>query len=322
MNNIFSTYSEGENRVTSSILAVIRSLSLDRIERILGALLEQPDLQFVRFVNQPSKGGEGVPDAVIQSSFKLLVETKTVRDGLNRPQLERHLKRLDDASEQTALLLILTPDDERPTLVDELDDDRAIWSSFALLCQAIDELLDDIKEVVSEREAFLLRELQSMLEADGLLADADDVVIVAARIAWKTYQDRNAYICQPNRSFKKVKRIGFYSRGNIYPLVPSIIKKYDDVLFERSAHDGALGELVDQILDSDETRSGQSNMVFLLSAPDSNDTLDLGKSIPNDKKSKTGKNTAFTMSQRYVSSEALTQAKTTSDLDNPTVDRS
>jgi len=123
------------------------------------------------------------------------------------------------------------------------------------------------------------------------------------------------YICQPNRSFRNVKRIGFYSRGNIYPLVPLILDKQDDVLFERSAHDGPLGELVDQILNSDESRTGQRHMVFFLSAPDSDDTLDLGQNIPNNKKSRTGKNTAFTMRQRYVSTDALVAAKKTSDLD-------
>ena len=315
MNNIFSTYSQGENRVTSSILAVIRSLSLDRIERILGALLEQSELKFVRFDNQPSKGCVGVPDAIIQSSFRLPVETKTERDGLNRPQLERHLASLSEAKEQSTWLLILTPDDDRPALVEDLGDERVVWASFAHLCQAIDELLDDNKEVVSEREAFLLRELQSMLEAEGLLADANDVVIVAARLAWKTYQDRYVYICQPNRSFRNVKRIGFYSRGNIYSLVPMILEKHDDVIFERSVHEGPLGELVNQVLDSDDSRSGQRYMVFFLSAPTSDETLDLGRNIPNDKKSKTGKNTAFTMSQRYVSSEALVAAEKTSDLD-------
>lgn len=315
MTNIFSTYSQGENRVTSSIMAVIRSLSLDRIERIFGALLEQSELEFVRFENQPSKGGDGVPDAIIQSSFRLLVETKTEHDGLNRPQLERHLARLDNANEQTKLLLILTPDDTRPAIVDELDDDRAIWSSFALLCQAIDELLADNKEVVSEREAYLLRELQAMLEAEGLLADRNDVVVVAARRAWNAYNKNCAYICQPNRSFRRVKRIGFYSEGSICPLVPMILEKYDDVLLERGANEGALGELVDRILVGDEKRAGQRNMIFLLSAPDASETLDLGQSIPNDKKSKTGKNTAFTMSQRYVTSEALVVAKKTTDLD-------
>ena len=315
MTNIFSTYSQGENRVTSSIMAVIRSLSLDRIERILGALLEQSELEFVRFENQPSKGGDGVPDAVIQSSFRLLVETKTERDGLNRPQLERHLARLDHANEQTKLLLVLTPDDTRPAIMDEMDDDRAIWSSFALLCQAIDELLTDNKEVVSEREAYLLRELQAMLEAEGLLADRNDVVVVAARRAWNAYNKNCAYICQPNRSFRSVKRIGFYSQGNVYPLVPMILEKHDDVILERETHEGPLGDLVDRLLDNNDSRTGQRFMIFLLSAPDSDKTLDLGRNIPNDKKSKTGKTTAFTMSQRYVSSEALVEAETTSDLD-------
>ena len=36
--SIFSTYRTGENRVTASILAVLRSLALHRIERLLGAL--------------------------------------------------------------------------------------------------------------------------------------------------------------------------------------------------------------------------------------------------------------------------------------------
>ena len=56
-------------------------------------------------------------------------------------------------------------------------------------------------------------------------------------------------------------------------------------------------------------------MVFFLSAPDSDDTLDLGQEVPNNKKSRTGKNTAFTVSQQYISSDALVGAKKTSDLD-------
>ena len=83
MTSIFSTYSTGENRVTASFLAVLRSLSLDRIQRLLGALLEQSEFELVRFENQPSKGGSGVPDAIIQSSIRLLIETKTERNGVN-----------------------------------------------------------------------------------------------------------------------------------------------------------------------------------------------------------------------------------------------
>lgn len=315
MTSIFSTYSTGENRVTASFLAVLRSLSLDRIQRLLGALLEQSEFELVQFENQPSKGSAGVPDAIIQSSVCLLLETKTERNGVRLPQIKRHIDRLDQAGEKNALLLVLTPDDVRPAVLDELNDDRIAWSSFALLDQAIDELLDDSKEVVSEREAFLLRELQAMFEAEGLLANPNDVVIVAARSAWQEYNDIHAYVCQPNRSFQQVSRVGFYSKSVIYPLVPRIVETHEDIEMQRDAYDGELGKLVNRLLDENRREEGRRHKVILLSAPDSPDTLTLPKPVPNDKRSKTGKPTAFTMGQRYVSSEALLEAQTTSDLD-------
>ncbi len=61
MASIFSSYSTGENRVTASILAVLRSLSLDRMQRILGAFLEESEFELVRFSNQVSRGGSSSP---------------------------------------------------------------------------------------------------------------------------------------------------------------------------------------------------------------------------------------------------------------------
>ena len=52
----FSTYSTGEKRVTAWMLAVLRSLSLDRLQRILGSPLEQSEFEPVAFQDQPSKG--------------------------------------------------------------------------------------------------------------------------------------------------------------------------------------------------------------------------------------------------------------------------
>jgi hypothetical protein len=315
MENIFSTYTTGENRVTASFLAVLRSLSLDRIQRILGALLGQSEFELVQFRNQPSRGGIGVPDAIIEASVKLLIETKIERNTVKLPQIERHLERLNEAVETTALLLVLTPDDVRPAVLDELDDATIVWASFAMVDQAIDEILDDKYEVVSEREAFLLRELQGMLSAEGLLADVNDIAIVAARKAWPEYNDLHAYICQANRPFRQVSRIGFYSKGVIYPLVPKIIATFDEVEMQRDTHEGDLGTLVNRILDEELRPEGKQFKVLLLSSPDSPDTIKLAQPIPNDKRSKTGKPTAFTMGQRYVSSKALVTAKTTSDLD-------
>src|SRR5690606_25047343 len=135
--------STGENRVTASILAVLRSLSLDRMQRLLGSIMEQSDFELIRFVNQPSKGGTGVPDAMIQSSIRLLMETKIVRDRVTVPQITRHLSRLNEATESVALLLVLTPDEFRPVQVDEVNDPRVVWASFAMLDQAMEEILTD-----------------------------------------------------------------------------------------------------------------------------------------------------------------------------------
>ena len=201
--NLFSTYSTRENRITASFLAVLRSLSLDRIQRILGALLEQSEFELVASQNQPSKGGAGVPDAIIQSSCRLLVETKIKRHMVRPKQLERHLKRLDGTTESTRLLLLLTPDDTRPSVFDFMQDERLVWASFAALDQAVDEMLDDKTEVISEREAFLLRELQNMLMTEKLIGGAVDVVVVPARHAWPEYEKYSAYICQADRSFQR-----------------------------------------------------------------------------------------------------------------------
>lgn len=315
MTSIFSTYSTGENRVTASILAVLQSLTLSRIERLLGAMLEQSEFELVKFQNQPSKGGVGIPDASILASIRLLIETKTVRDGVNKPQIERHLERLDDAFETMKVLLVLTPDDERPKVLADLNDPRLAWASFSTLDQAIDEMLSDPHEVVSEREAFLLRELQSMLEEERLLANPRDTVIVAARSAWPEYNEFHAYVCQPNRGFRQVTRMGFYSKGVIYPLIPKIEEVRDDVVMEMNLHKGRLGELVNFLLARSLRIVGQRYKVFLLSTADSSDTIKLAASIPNDKRDKAGKRTAFTMGQRYVAISDLLSAKSTSEMD-------
>lgn len=317
MSSIFSTYSTGENRVTASLLAVLRSLSLDRIQRLVGALLEQAEFELVHFENQPAKGGKGVPDAIIHASIRLLVETKIQRNAINIPQLEQHLNRLDETTEATRLLLVITPDEVRPETLDSLKDKRVVWTSFIALDQAIDELLDDKYEVTSEREAFLLRELQNMLAAEGLLASNNDVVVVAARNAWPEYDEIHAYVCQPNRPFQQVSRVAFYSKGHVHPLVPKIlhpVNLHDDVVMIAGQYTGTLGDLVQRLVMEQRRDEGERYKVLLLSAPDSNDTLRLPGPIPNDLKSKTGKPTAFTMGQRYIASERLLAAKTTSEL--------
>jgi len=312
--SIFSTYKAGENRITASILAVLRSLSLTRCERILAALLEQSEFELIRFQNQPSRGGEGIPDVEIVSSCRLFIETKTKPNAVNVNQLKRHLKRFDNSNEKTKRLLVLTPDTKQPTQIDEIKDPCITWASFASLNQAIDDLFEDKKEVISEREAFLLRELQTMLDNEELIGSSKNTLVIPARHAWPEYKEFHAYVCQPNRSFKNVTHMAFYHGNKIHELVPKILDCEESIEMSKGLHSGKLGKLVDYLLEKGLREEGKTYKVVFLSPPDSPETVHLDKSVDNDMVSASGVRTAFTMNQRYVELDALKKARKTSEL--------
>ena len=65
--NLFSTYKTGENRVTASILAVLRALSIGRVERLLfgriGRLLRLPPVRLGE-VDRDQHGDSASPQLV------------------------------------------------------------------------------------------------------------------------------------------------------------------------------------------------------------------------------------------------------------------
>ena len=79
---LFSMYRQGENRVTSSMLAVFQRVGVDLTERILAGASGETSLEMVSFRDQPSRGGVGVPDGEIAARFRYLIEVKT---ALNAP---------------------------------------------------------------------------------------------------------------------------------------------------------------------------------------------------------------------------------------------
>jgi hypothetical protein len=79
---LFSTYRGGENRVTSSIMAVFQRLELSLLERLLGAVAGESALQLVAFVNQPAGAGTSVPDARMSARFDYWFEMKTSLNAL------------------------------------------------------------------------------------------------------------------------------------------------------------------------------------------------------------------------------------------------
>ncbi len=311
--SIFSTYSKTENLITASILSVMQHLSLNRIERIFGSIMEDSDFELIKFKNQPSGQESGVPDALISGNFKILIETKIVKNAVKSKQLERHLKRLDK-NNPAHILLVLTPDSKTPQAIEKIASDQLIWTSFSALDQAIEELFKDEKEIISEREAFLLRNLQIMMEENELFPMERDVLVIPARIAWRDYALTNAYVCQDKRTFQPSKYLAFYTNNRIYKFVPKIQKIYESVVFEKNKHHGRLGTIVNTLLEKSFSIEGESYKVILLSSQSDKETIVLDNEITNDLRSKNGRRVAFTQNQRYISLENLKNAKFTSEL--------
>lgn len=323
---LFSTYRQGENRVTASMLAVFERISLDALEQLIASASSEATLGFVSFDNQHGRGSRSVPDASIAASFHYLFEVKTARNAVRVDQLGEHLGAFSGSSGADQRLFLITPDGAEPGAVTSVDDPRVTWFNFVSLSEAIDELLADDSRLLADQEVFLLRELQALFEADGLLS-TDDVVVVAARRAYPEYLRYHAYVCQPSsrRSFRDTaERIGFYHGGAIEPEVPLIVHREGEVVFlpetaqafETSGAPGGdrIAEVIRRTL-ADGTRvHGHSYAVFLLSAPDDDATLRLPTRVVNAATNASGRTIAWTRGQRYASSERLRAATTTDDL--------
>ena len=227
---LFSTYRQGENRVTETFLAVLQRLSLPNMDRIIRALLQDGEFSFLAFTNQ-LKGDGSVPDAEIRSGQSIVIETKTSHDKVSRSQLKKHLRVVGNDEK----LLVLTPDESKPLLLSEdpfVNDERLVWSNFITLAGVIEAILndeDDENEPPTEREAFLLREFVRMLQQDGLLFSAKDrVLIIAAGKTWPLYPYLRAYVTRP-KSHRPSDHLAFYAGGKIQRIVPKIKLTLDSV---------------------------------------------------------------------------------------------
>jgi hypothetical protein len=320
-NPLLSSYRAGENRVTSSTMAVFERIDLALVQELLSAAIGAGlELRTVSFENQVVSDG-AVPDARISARFTWLFETKTVRggyaaEGHNRQQLRQHATQLH--GDPDARLFVLTPDPARPAWFDELDGidqqvrDQVLWLSFKDIADAVATVIENPARLVGEQTKFLLAELVALYETDGLLTN-DDTVIVAARSAWPEYQAISAYVCQPDRAFRQgLTHFGFYAGAAIQPLVARIRAHHtsvpftrDEVASRRAAGDVELADLVERQLNDGPRTEGNAHGVVLLSGPDDEDTIDLERVIVNDTKTASGRPWAWTLSQRYTRLDRL-----------------
>jgi hypothetical protein len=320
-NPLFSTYRGGENRVTSSLMAVFERIDLALVQELIEAATGTgEELRTVTFENQIVNVG-GVPDARISARFTWWFETKTARggyaaEGHDRDQVCAHAQQLVD--DPHARLFVLTPDPVMPSWFERLDGvketvrEQVVWLSFKDLADAIATITADPTRLIGEQTRFLLTELVALFEADGLLTN-DDAVVVAAKSAWQEYLDYSAYVCQPDRAFREgISHFGFYYRGSIQSKVAKIRTYHSAVTFTRTeaarlrdTGERELADLIDQVLTDGARVEGDAHGVMLLSAPDDVDTVQLHAPIVNDTKTEAGRPWAWTLGQRYTRLERL-----------------
>lgn len=328
-NPLFSTYTQGENRVTSTVIAVLEHINNQLAEDILEALTDESDLSLVSFSNQVT-GVDSVPDAAIKSSTALWFETKTSRDAVNKEQLENHLSALDQDAAELQRLIVLTPDANPLDEVTTIDDERIVWANFDALIDTIETVLDrDVgsteasMSVPTEREAFLLRELSRFLYDEELVRGKEDrVLVVAARKAWPEFEDYGFYFCQANRSFKPVDHLAFYTDGEIRTTVPTVTGSIESIeLTEQTVRDHPnlsqsqreqLLKAVEQMRADGLERYGETQKAIFLQ-----DGITLEHPIENDKTAEDSDRTVpFVYGHRYVSFSKLREnPKKTTELE-------
>ncbi len=153
---------------------------------------------------------------------------------------------------------------------------------------------------------------------------SDRVVVVAARFALDEYLKYSAYICQPDRAFRDCVRMAFYTKNKIDRHIPKILGQIEaisrDEIETRTDLSDSDRERLRTLLNkmesarSEDWSKRQYKIVFL-TPPDSPDTLVLPADVANNLTSASGRGTAFTQGQRYVSLSRLEKGpKTTSEL--------
>jgi hypothetical protein len=171
-----------------------------------------------------------------------------------------------------------------------------------------------VHAIVGE-EKELMSTLLSVDERPRPTTSDDDVLVVAGgKIAVADYLRHGAYICQPERSFRDVERMGFYRNGQIEPFFPSIRYRRMNLEWTRAnatalretgaALDAEIADLIERTLDDhgDPRQDGGYYQVFLLTPTDDARTLTIAQPIQHET---VGRGTGWTQGTRYTSEEAL-----------------
>jgi len=191
---------------------------------------------------------------------------------------------------------------------------RAAGIPLARIAEAAGLSTSRVHAIVEE-EKELMSTLLSTHERPRPTTPDDDVLVVAGgKIAVADYLRHDAYICQPERSFRDVERMGFYRNGQIEPFFPRIRYRRMNLEWTRAtagelrqtgaALDTEIADLIERTLDDpgDPRHEGWRYQVFLLTPKDDPQTLTIAQPVRHQT---VGRGTGWTQGTRYTSEEAL-----------------
>lgn len=148
-----------------------------------------------------------------------------------------------------------------------------------------------------------------------------NVLVVANPNAWTLYRDRHkhAYVFAVARPLRLVEYVAFYADQEIKPKVTKILHHFDSVDWnlKNAKRLGRSSNPFEQALEAVIPAAKKMSwneaayQVYILSAPDAAETIDLTSSIGHSKR---GRGSAFVRSHRYLSLTELRSASDTTDI--------
>lgn len=313
--SIFGDYKQLENRVTTSLLHILNVGDEDLIRFIVNSLNRDLPSSEINISTQDQQESS-VPDGTLECSFKfkIFIESKVNPNAINQSQLENHKKLIEENEEN--ILLYITPDLNKPQVLDE----SVSWINWGELLKLLNVYIEnnDISEghlLYYLRDNFdLLLENVNLITPEWNCEKNDRVVIFAGGFGEEVALRCKYYFCPSNRSIKPSGYVAYYrdwrikycfeiNEKPIYNVklleIPEILKYFEDA----------------GILDKAKEKPEEYSWIY-----EPLKVLKLGNQIiineiENDKKNEKGVPIPFLYGhQRYTTIEKLKKATKTSQL--------
>ena len=293
--SIFGAYSHKENRVTAALLHLIDIGG----EPLLRALFEDLPDSSISVRTQVSRETDNAQNSIYDGivscgfSFCYIIESKVVPNAVVKAQLEKYIQQ---AQTDKMTLIYITPDDQRPSLLNSV-----YWYNWTTIADRLKSYEDEDTLLQYLIEQFVL-----LLSNLGLYEDwKERVLIVGGSLGEPIAEKYHFYACQNNRRFKRCEYIAFaynHQIRTLFRIKGRPTNNCDLRNIPEIANSGYLSSVAPPY-------NGNLQEVFLLE----NKNL-LKNPIQNDKKSQNGKRVAFVQGQTYTTYEKITKAKFTSEL--------